>query len=225
MDTLRSYVRGIIYERIGRLDRQSKEITRAAVREIVNAWKEFENNVGTPPLHIVLTTQNCSAVAQSDVRIVSIIVKYDAGQHETTKVEGTFDRIDIIGVRVTTNTLEMKDVIADVISNIQEVLRHELEHVNQARVHPAELKATHASSGKMWDYVKQPMEARAWVRGMWRLARYVRKPFTAIIDDRLATMRKRWERKGADPKKIDAFEIRARELWLNTAKEMGLPTR
>jgi hypothetical protein len=225
VDVLKNYVRGVIYERLGRIDKHSKEIARTAVREIVNNWKEFEDDVGARPLHVVLTTQNSSAVARSGVRIVSIVVKYDASQHETTKVEGTFDRIDILGVRVTTNTLEMKDAIPNIISNVQEVLRHELEHVSQAKIHPAELKATHTSSGKMWDYVKQPMEARAWVRGMWRLARHVHKPFTTIIDDRLAIMRKRWERKGADPKKIEAFETKARELWLNTAREMGLPIR
>jgi hypothetical protein len=220
VDVLRSYIRSVVNERLGHTDAISARLIRIIVQQIKALWRELEI---TGSLSITLENKDNVDIGAASVGKINVEIVYDAEQTDPTKSHAWFDRN--VTVKMTVNSLELRRMLPSIISEIQEVLRHELEHAQQFKTHRAELKATAAPQGKMWDYVKQPMEARAWVRGMWRKARYNRIPFTQVIEDRLTTMRRRWESRGVDPQKIETFETRARELWITTAREMGLPIR
>lgn len=88
-----------------------------------------------------------------------------------------------------------KKVLSGILAEIKNIVRHEIEHVLQERFIDRERKNFFSKSRsyprdlEFWEYLTEPYEVEAHVRGLYKKAKTTKQPLNVLIDDYLNYLR------------------------------------
>jgi hypothetical protein len=126
--------------------------------------------------------------------------------------EGDEDKLDELTLNIEYNINSIPNLLNDLIANVKNTLRHELEHIAQfniqGKVEPGEEEQEDLY---IVDYLTSPDEVEAFVQGLYKQAKTQKLPLPQVIEDYL-------------DQNIDDFETkedydRVYNTWINWAKK------
>lgn len=110
---------------------------------------------------------------------VELKVKYDESIKEPNLDGGYYEEEDVITVDVTLNPMNIKQSMYNVIGELNDIMAHELEHLNQSSTGSHDL--TDTSEGNPLTYYSQPHEVDAQKKGFTRLSKLIRQPYENVV--------------------------------------------
>ena len=110
---------------------------------------------------------------------VELNVTYDESIEEPSVDGGYYQEDDIITIDVTVNPINLKQSLYPIIGELNDIMAHELEHLNQYSTGSHDL--TDTSEGSPLNYYSQPHEIDAQKKGFKRLSKLIRKPYESVV--------------------------------------------
>jgi hypothetical protein len=110
---------------------------------------------------------------------VELNVTYDESIKEPKLDGGYYEEDDTITVDVTLNPMNIKQSMYNIIGELNDIMAHELEHLNQFATGSHDLRDT--SEGNPLNYYSQPHEIDAQKKGFRRLSKLIRQPYETVV--------------------------------------------
>ena len=110
---------------------------------------------------------------------VELNVTYDESIKTPNVDGGYYKEDDVITIDVTLNPMNIKQSLYSIIGELNDVMAHELEHLNQFATGSHDL--TDNSEGEPLSYYSQPHEIDAQKKGFKRLSKLIRQPYENVV--------------------------------------------
>lgn len=175
----------------GRYDKVTNELSKTAMINIKKGKKRFEDKIR-------LFTRTFVDI----VFYVKYSDEYDnprvyAATHLDPKAIRSYfkNKRIIFEVEVPTeNGVIIKGHLPELLSEIKNIVRHEIEHVTQHRFKDRQRKGFFSSRSypenlTYTEYLTEPYETEAYVRGLYKKAKTLRKPFNDVLNDYFERLR------------------------------------
>ena len=198
----------------GRYDKVTNELSKTAMINIKKGKKRFEDKI--------------RLFTRTFVDIV-FYVKYSdeynnprvyAATHLDPKAIRSYfkNKRIIFDVEVPTeNGVIVKEHLPELLSELKNIVRHEIEHVTQSRFKDRQRKGFFTSRSypenlTYTEYLTEPYETEAYVRGLYKKAKTLRKPFNDVLNDYFERLRIEGE---LTPEEVDIVKTH----WLSYANK------
>ena len=178
-------------------DGRRRDIIRTIVRDIIKVYKEEDDGEFYLPNYIDDEKDFYEFDKFGDDITVELVLQPSEGI-DSFKVGGDFYKDDdIIEITVEYNPNNKIEITYDLIGELNEVIAHEIRHVDQRD------KGTYDLSGPEekdpYKYYTQPHEIDAQVFGFKRLSKMTKTPFDVVV--------KRWFNTHKDVHRLDDKQI------------------
>lgn len=110
---------------------------------------------------------------------IELNVNYDESINDPIIDGGYYEDEDTIGIEIIINPLNINQSMYTIIGELNDIMAHELEHLNQFISGSHEL--TDKSEGDSFKYYTQPHEIEAQKSGFRRLSKLKKKPYEEIV--------------------------------------------
>lgn len=179
-------------------DGRRREIIRTIVRDIIKVYKEEDDGEFYLP-NYVDDEKDFYEFNNFGSELVVELVLQPNEDVESFKVDGNFYKDDdIIEIILEYNPNNKIKITYDLIGELNEVIAHEIRHVDQKD------KGTYDLSGPEekdpYKYYTQPHEIDAQVFGFKRLSKITKTPFDVVV--------KRWFNTHKDVHRLDDKQVR-----------------
>ena len=199
MDVLRQFIVESLVE--GKLENETTVISRQLVQRIRNNIERhggmkrgFTIEIKKTPVHLNLVWMKAKVAIDTSINRPHITGEYIYDDFDGTKYGAVTLKIDV--------PPSWKDIAAAkqqyslLVKGIKNVLRHELEHNRAMRMQTTrktrrKRKATSAKDAPFYDmpslrrYMMYPDEIEAYVAGMYKEAKMMKRPLKDVFDDKM----------------------------------------
>ena len=202
----------------GRYDKVTTELSKEMVRAIVQGKKRIQTR-------IILFTRTYVDV--------SFYIHYDDGQpidvYGATYITPTEIRKHYKNKRIVLHANVPKDIdlrkknMNGIVAEVKNIVRHEIEHVTQSKFTDRQRqnffssKRSYPENIDYWEYLMEPYEVEAYIRGMYKKAKTIKQPLNVILNDWWVYLNEWTDEKG---NKMHQDEINAiKKAWIDYAKK------
>lgn len=185
------------YKKLILEDNRRRQVIRTLVRDIVKVYKEEEDGEFYLPNFINDKLDFYNFTSFDNDLILNLILQPNK-KVETFKVDGEYYRNDdIISVTIEYNPEVKESITYDLVGELNEVLAHEIRHVDQKTKGMYNLDVPEEEDP--FKYYTQEHELDAQVFGFKRLSKITKTPFDVVV--------KRWFKTHKDVHKLNDEQV------------------
>lgn len=185
------------YKKLILEDNRRRQVIRTLVRDIVKVYKEEEDGEFYLPNFINDKLDFYNFTSFDNDLILNLILQPNK-KVETFKVDGEYYRNDdIISVTIEYNPEVKESITYDLVGELNEVLAHEIRHVDQKTKGIYNLDVPEEEDP--FKYYTQEHELDAQVFGFKRLSKITKTPFDVVV--------KRWFKTHKDVHKLNDEQV------------------
>jgi hypothetical protein len=160
-------------------DGRKREVTRTIVRDIVQVFKDEDEGEYYLP-NYVNDEHDFYNFAGLDMDLAIELVITPKEDIPNFKVDANYFRDDdIIQIEIEYNTKNKKKLLYDLVGELNEVIAHEIKHVNQNITGSHDLNVPEPSDP--YEYYTQEHELDAQKAGFRRLAKLTKTPMDVVV--------------------------------------------
>lgn len=181
------------------IERKYDGITRSVIKDIVKMFKEYKVGEFSLPEELEDSDEMVYDFGRNFPLFSVTLKMIEDDNVEDFEIDGEYYRDDeTIVIEIITNPNTDKTILQNLISELNEVVRHELEHVKQNKMGVKMKK----EPKKPFDYYNQQKEIDAQIAGFKRRSKQEKKDMEDIIDKWFIKYQKRHNLTPDEVKKI-----------------------